>query len=557
VSQGVLPESVLVVTYTVAAARELVDRLAKEHGVTSKLGFVGTLHSFCLRLCREHHVALGLPERIGVVDDEQVEPLLLSIMDLMGEKSSTKVALATLAASKGGDPLTRLPSRAELVVRRYHALLLESGMCDFDMLLHHGLRAAQMAMDGKVPWPYTHVWIDEAQDSSEQDFAIYEAMPCGNKFIVGDDCQSIYAFRDTKVQQFIDVALHKAGKQWTVFKLENNYRSGVVICDTAQRLIEHNVNRIPKVTQAMRPGGSVTVHECDKPADELSYVLEQVQAVTKAPELVCHCGDPIKGFAHEGHTPTPVENEPVTPLTEVAILARTNRLCDAVAQHLRANGVPVKQSKPRVKPGDWRRAKLLLSVIDNPFNDMLVLQLLKATPGQDAVHAKRMAEIEMMSVSEALGWPFGKGDGAVSDVDLLRHGLSADSRERIHTACRELSAGGPWTIPDLLLYLNATEQAQEENGEGVTVCTCHAAKGREFQTVIVVGCEEGVLPSGRKDTDIDEERRLFFVACTRAKDNLLLTYCRERPQNRGDAMPPGPMEARSPSRFITESGLRP
>ena len=377
--------------------------------------------------------------------------------------------------------------------------------------------------------------------------------------MVGDDCQSLYKFRGAQVQKFIDLALqqNEAGRGWTVFKLESNYRSGDVICNTANRLIEHNANRIPKVTRAMRQGGTVSVHECATPSAELSFVLQMVQARLTVPKPLCHCGDFMEGHAYtSGHAAVEMEQEPATPASEIAVLARTNRLADSVAQHLRANGVPVRQAKQRTAPGDWRRAKLLLAVIDNPFNDMLVLQLLKATPsGPDAAKAKLAADTQMVCVSEALGWPFGMGEGLAVDVDLARHGLSAESRERIHDACRELSGGGEWAIPDLLLYLAAQEDAVQEEGEGVTCCTIHAAKGREFQTVVICGVEEGYIPNHRKDEDISESRRLAYVGVTRAKDNLILTFCKERPQNRGANMPVGPMEPRQPSRFIAEMGL--
>jgi DNA helicase-2/ATP-dependent DNA helicase PcrA len=141
-----------------------------------------------------------------------------------------------------------------------------------------------------------------------------------------------------------------------------------------------------------------------------------------------------------------------------------------------------------------------------------------------------------------------------SDMPVLQNLLSHESRERLNDACREMSANGEWELADLSAYMRSGER-QQARKEGVYVGTAHSAKGREWDTVFIVGCEEGSFPQAKKDTDVEEERRLMFVAMTRARHRLVLTWCKARPQSRGPNLPPGPLEPRQPSRFIKESGL--
>ena len=494
--------------------------MKKEFGVTDRLGFVGTLHAFCLRLIREHCGALGLPPLIVVADDDQREDFLESVRNDMGIKCSAKKALELLDDSEGYDP-RGIPTKAGLLVKEYHSRLRRAGMPDFDMVLRYGLAWAEIADENE--WPYSCLFWDEMQDSTDQDTRFLLAAPCCEKMLVGDPDQAIFGFRGGNVGNMLRLPLNLSRLyDMKTVRLESNYRSGSVICYHAQQLIMHNTSRIAKWTRPIRTGGTAVAVKCATPFEELAYVLQQV-----------------------GNRPPSV----------TAVLARTNKLVDSFAQHLAANGIPVRKAKAIEEPKDWRRTKLLLTVLDNPWNDLSVIQLVKMDKIADAGTTKLNAAKEMCSVNEVLGFPYGKGEGFAADIDLVKHGVSPESRERVHNACRELSKHGEWTIADLLLYLGRLDNAVQEEGTGVTCTTIHSAKGREFCNVFIVGCEEGNLPSIRKDTEIEEERRLAYVAMTRAADSVVMTWCAARPQNRGPNAPPGPMEPREPSRFIKEAGL--
>jgi DNA helicase-2/ATP-dependent DNA helicase PcrA len=153
---------------------------------------------------------------------------------------------------------------------------------------------------------------------------------------------------------------------------------------------------------------------------------------------------------------------------------------------------------------------------------------------------------------------------------MLGEGISHESRALVHDVARVMSARGEWGVADLLIYLQSGEADGESVGDGVTVCTVHAAKGREWGAVFMVGLEEGTFPSAKAlkadrlvechpeanpSGSVAEERRLAFVAFTRAKDRLYLTRSETRCDNRGPNLPPGPPTPREPSRFVKEAGL--
>ena len=523
VRRGVPAEAVACVTYTNAAAAEMRTRLKEEHGL-ERVGFVGTLHSLMLSLLREHPEAVGLPERLSVIDDEQREAVMQSIMDDMGIRGKAKRALE---AREVRDRLADMPTRKEELARaEYDRQLAAAGLLDFDAILRYGERLLRAGKHGG----HKALFVDEYQDAADRDAMIYALLPAAEKFWVGDPDQAIFGFRGGNMRHIEAQArrIREGGTNWELHLLETNYRSGAAICEAAQRLIERNTLRVPKATKPGRSeGGAVSVRRCSSPGEELSCVLEQI----------------VKG----GH-----------PATDYAVLARTNKQVEAVAQHLAANGVPVRRAEHKPEPDDWRRTKLLLTVLDNPWNDFAVHQLMRATDAKEADAARRSAEANMVGLNEWLGWRYGKGEGLAADVDLGRHGVSAESRGRVHAGCRELSkVMSAWTIADLLLHLNASDQLRREEGEGVTCATMHGAKGREFRRVFVVGCEEGTLPNLRAkgSMDVEEERRLMYVAMTRAMDELVLTWCDGRPENRGPNMPPGPVQERTRSRFISEAGL--
>lgn len=511
ISEGVPPSKIICISYTNAASKVLQERIGDV-----KLGCNSTLHGFLLRLLGKHHALVNLPERLSVIDDEQREPIIESIMADMGVKSSLKKVMPFVNAA----PLLNT-SKEGLVAHGYHCLLRQAGLLDFQTILFYGLELVKR-LDAET-FGYTHLFWDEFHDSADIDFQIMQAMPWEEVFLIADFDQQIYSFRGSDSTKLLKLAMD-AGKlnSFTVYKLEINYRCKSAICEAAQRLISFNLDRFPKKTLAANPGGEIIVHRCPTPAAEMSRVAMDLQK-----------------FTHEQ-------------LADSAILCRTNRLVEEFSTFLSGVGIPVKTRKQVAMPQDWRLSKMYLTVLANPWCDVAVERYVALRDGEPAAKKLRQeAALKMLPMNHVARVAVGARD--LLGETLSREGLSAESRSRIESAAAELSPG--WTVPDLILALNAGEELAREEGHGCHVGTIHGFKGKEAKFVYLCGFEEGIIPSSKADTSLEEERRLAFVGFTRASSRLWISSCMERPQSRGANMPAGPMQAREASRFIAEAGL--
>jgi DNA helicase-2/ATP-dependent DNA helicase PcrA len=186
ISEGVQPSKIICISYTNSASKVLQERIGDVN-----LGNNSTLHGFLLRLLGRHHALVNLPERLSVIDDEQREPMVESIMVDMGVKSSLKKVMPFVNDS----PLLMTNTSKEgLVAREYHRRLRQAGLLDFQTILFYGLELVSRLDAGT--FGYSHLFVDETQDSSDLDFQIYFAIPCENKFICGDNDQQIFSFRN-------------------------------------------------------------------------------------------------------------------------------------------------------------------------------------------------------------------------------------------------------------------------------------------------------------------------------------------------------------------------
>jgi len=527
IDAGVHPSKIIAISFTNAASNVLQERLG-----SVRLGVNSTLHSFLLRLLQKHPSAIGLPERLSVIDDDAREGIIETIIEELGVKASTKKVMECLYDPRLIENARGSKTKIELVAVEYHRRLRASGLLDFFTVLYHGRRLIEvLAKERPELWPYTHCLWDEGQDGSDEDFKIFLAMPCAFKLMIGDPDQSIFGFRGAKPENIVNLALHKSAEMnnWKVFNLQTNYRCKRKICEAAQSLIEHNQDRIPKQTIANESGGTVVVEAFDNPGAELAFVAHELSRFHSRPDHA--------------------DSASLTELRETAILCRTNPLVETFANYLTGLGIPVAKRKLPVVPADWSTAKLLLTVMANPYCDLAVHQFLVATKGKSADVYRRDAAKAMVSLYDHVREHLFAGQ-VVGLGNLQLQCLSHESRERIHDTCRLLPEG--WTIPDLMFALKAGEVEAKEQGDGVHVSTIHGFKGREATTVYLVGFEDEFIPSHRKDADVAAERRLAYVGLTRARQRTVLTWCRARPENRGANVKPGPMTVRTPSRFIFE-----
>lgn len=502
------PSQMAVITFTNEAANELKKR--------SELDFhyCGTLHGFMLRILQEHGSKIGLKSPLTVITEEMRDELLTELKKENGFTRGTKKEINEALALgpwvlgemlKNGESL----SKAQTVALSYYQRIISESMLDYDSILHFGRATVEKLdfYDLKV----LYLFVDEYQDSGTLDALIYHQLPVTDRFYIGDPDQSIYAFRGGDVRNIMELA---ELPEVEVLALEDNYRCDNAIATAAQALIEHNENRPQKVTKSVSAlEGKVLLRP------QFSYEQEElIWLATK-----------INGL------PEP---------SEVAVLVRTNKLVEYFRDGLRGHGVQIPIVRHAQLPIDYKRTLLYLSLLCNPNNDRLAYAWLLETKG------KREADL---AKSEALGayctinnstLHLGTEPDPKDVISLLcRVGTSQDMLARIEDTAANLP--DQYSLVELVAALQI--EPPKERTVGVTVSTIHSAKGREWDYVFLPAFEQDVIPSKSKNATLEEERRLAFVAMTRARHSLAISssLIREDPYTHREVQ-------MQPSQFIDE-----
>lgn len=502
---GMDPAEICVIVFTNAAARVFQKAIGEV-----RLGFLGTLHSFCHR----HIERFGDGEGpVFVMDEDEADAALLRAASGAGVKAAAKDLkrirrnwLIERELSTTGDPL-------RLAVRSYYHEMIRNRTFDYNSLLEHALHL--LSRDPLRQRQWALLVVDEYQDASWLDARIYDAIAAGSRFIIGDPDQGIFGWRGGDVREILGLSRNP---HWEKHYLEENFRSAREICAAAQRLIEHGADRVQKATRTSEDrAGTVRV------SGQKNATAEAVAIARWLREQSQDDGKDLEGYA---------------------VLARTNSAVDFLREHLQANGVPCKVRADAEKPEDWTSARAALDFIANRESEAAVRRWLM-TRGMDKV--LRNADAGLLSLTELYGANI-TGDADRLDPELAALGVSDESQHRILTKFRELPETADLT--DLSLAL-ALEPHSEEVGTGVTVTTVHGAKGREWDVVVFAAFEDEVIPGARKKLNVEEERRIAYVGFTRARRELIVTWAAFRAQwGRGRPWPA------KPSRFLTEAGLK-
>jgi superfamily I DNA/RNA helicase len=504
IRRGVAPDRIALISYTNAAANEIASRLEGD-GVS--VGYCGTLHGYMLRL-------LG---KFTVLGDAGQEMIVRKVARDMGFKVSTQAVLECVQEPADGtpDPGRGSRNKVELVAKGYRDFCRDNNMLDYDAILERGL--ALLTQDHAEPCTiirHAHFLVDEYQDSAAIDHNIYAALlehtgPTGTLFVVGDPNQSIFGFRGAR-GTFDSILGLRGAKR---FVLVDNYRCNRAVCVAATQLICHNSTGLITTPAHRGPNGTVDARQFDSSDDELRWVVNTIRF------------QPLQ--------------------TTSAILCRTNALAN---QFTLPESFAVRSRRPL--PDDWDLCLLALQYLEDPDNDGAAYLLLsKLIDHQDADLATANAK--------AKGVPLREHELlAVNQIDedailrfLHRCRVSAEARALVLATARMIKEPvAVGALGELMIELRNRTTPICGNNNGVYVGTVHSAKGMEFDTVFLVGCEDGVFPVS-DESCLAEERRLFFVGLTRARHTVHITCAAERRKYWGD------MAIRPPSRFIAEAGI--
>jgi DNA helicase II / ATP-dependent DNA helicase PcrA len=504
---GTKLSGVAVITYTNAAAKVLTERLANL--VPGPLGYCGTLHGFCLK----HLQRFVYPTvELRVIDDVERDARLLRAAKEAGVGATLRQLLDYKRKTIVG-PL-QFGKPVHIAVMKYHTDALFEGLLDYEMIL--GMTAQALAVKTNERWRWNHLLVDEYQDAAPTDASIFENVAADNRFYVGDPMQAIFAFRGGDVNELWRLT---ARPDFEVHYLMDNWRSTPEICEAASRLAGR-ANPAPQ-----RPMASLVQ----------SGPAPRSQGFPNAAQESLSVADWLKRLVEEGESPE-----------SMAVLARTNEIADAVALMLRHVGLEIRRFAAREYPPDWTRALAALGVLARPESVPSLIRWARINdPAYNAFYSDMMASGDVMkSFAVKTSVPL-TGDADKMPVELAALACSAESIALIVARFVELPDTAD--LGDLELDLVLNGPGRRLDGTGVFVGTIHSAKGMEFETVVMAGCEDECMPGIGKRANVEEERRLFYVGMTRAKRRLLVTWAASRPMSWGG------WHSRTPSRYIGEA----
>lgn len=523
------PKAITAITYTNAAARNLEERInsgqlwSAAGGV--QLGYCGTLHGYCLRMLKRHGQLFGYGDRTGIIDEDAARSLIETHAKQLSAKDPIDKILKLKALGRPKGPNF---TASELVVLAYMEELAASGLLDYDLILteFHRLLVTQPGIQRAIEAETEHLFVDEVQDSSLIDWKIFTELPIANKFLVGDPDQAIFGFRGGDPSLMVKTSFNT---RCEVLYLEENFRCKPAICMAANRLIRHNTNRIEKETTSATPpnrdsGRVVAFGQTQNEGDEIAQVL---------------------GFARSSSLN----------VDEFAIIARTNAIANGFREALKAGGIQVTEPPKSNLPPDWPMVRAIIEMMAQPTNDTLAYFYCVAAAqhkGANAFKARAVADDirrAAMARGERINHGWAGAQPTIMEVPqaLDRDKVSLESRMQVGEILRLLPPGS--TITDLALEVATLERPIEpDKMTGVDVMTIHAAKGREWDIVFLVGFEDQVTPGSAASADVEEERRLAFVALTRARNAVYISHAAARRANWGTK----PFQPHKVSRFLKE-----
>jgi len=580
IEQGIPPSSIMGVTFTNKAAREMRERLAKlvDPSIANTV-MLGTFHAFCARvLRRDIHLAGNYNSKYSIADESDQESLIRQAAAELGyskDEVPTREAAAYIGRCKNklftpedalDDAAEKHPAEMPLaeIYERYQKILELQNTVDFDDILNLTLKIFRDNPETLQRYrnTYRYLLVDEYQDTNAAQFNILY-MLAGEKHnicVVGDDDQSIYAWRGADVSNILQFPEYFPGAKQ--IKLEQNYRSTNKILETANAVISKNERRYDKnLWSAKGQGENLCIVKLKDGEDEARFVADAVE------DLVAR--NPEKCYS------------------DVAILYRSNHLSRAFEQEFRRRGV-----RPKIIGGqeffqrkEVKDAAAYLKLIINPRDDQSLLRILSVPPrgmGDKAIETLRhLQKVTGLTLSQLLAekdYHAKVTAAAAKSAELLAGSLikwreffqeKGNLASKVNAYLDEVgylnglqkiykdyeeSEKRRENVQEFISYIGLFDNERDKNAsidefmesyslmdendrtedgedrDAPTLTTIHAAKGLEFPCVFIVGLEQNLFPHERalmEGADA-EERRLFYVAITRARERLFLTHARER-----------------------------
>lgn len=585
-SQGVKPWNILAITFTNKAAKEMRERLEQLVGNQAHDVWMGTFHSICLRFLFRFGKEIGL-ETFTIIDDKEQLKLMKETIALCGSTIEPEAALGMIDKFKN-KLITPAMAEADAdnhpygkeisnVYTAYEEKKDELGYLDFNDIIMKAIQVLETHEPAREIYQqqFHFVSCDESQDTNDAQYKLIKMLSAhhGNVMYVGDVDQGIYSWRGAEITNILSLKDYYPNLK--EYQLGQNYRSTQTIVNASDALVQRNNQRLEKETFSRNEHGDpITIYRADDDSREADYIA----AIIKR-------GHSVRGIKYK----------------DFAVLYRMNRQSRAIESALTHAGIPY-QIISGTNFADRKEVKDLigyLRAISNP-NDTLALERIINTPKRGIgdttikriqayaeecmipfskalehvedvpkVNAKTAAKIKdfltllegMRTAAEGNGIAEVLKDVIVKTEYLKQYDVhKEDDMNRVGNIKELINLAGKWDEDDdnegkkLVDFLAESSLASDvdsldDEQDKVILQSVHSSKGLEYENVFLVGLEENMFPMGRASSgdEVEEERRLMYVAMTRAKKRLFISHCRQRYEY-GNPRP----VFNKPSRFLRE-----
>lgn len=567
-NEGIDPRNILAITFTNKAANEMKDRVSSLLNMDVSHLWIGTFHSICARILRMNIEKIGYSSNFTIYDTNDQRTLIKEIIKDLGYKDEISVkdaqnlisSLKNKSISPGEflkiDGYYRNKNEYYEIYRLYEKRKFEYNSLDFDDLIEKALeifRKDQQVLE-YYQKKFEYVFVDEYQDTNTSQYELikYFAGYHNNVIVVGDADQSIYSFRGADISNILN--FEKDFKDARLIKLEQNYRSTSNILDTANSLIENNIKRKDKnLWTANGSGDEVLYKNNSVESEESKFVVDEIKSLINSGYSY---GD-IAILYRTNAQSRPFEEALMKNLIDYKVIGGLKfydrkEIKDLIS-YLKIivnpkDDVALKRIINEPKRGIGNKSVEQLSIIASE-NDISMLDLI-TNPDYDHLLSDRLKKLAnkfynpLKEIFEkALNYTITDLINEVLDksgyLKVLESSYSVEDRARIDNINEFISAASEYeennsedTIYDYLenLSLISDLEKTEDKDDSIMLMTMHAAKGLEFPVVFVVGMDEGLFPGKRSidEGNVEEERRLFYVAITRAREKLYLTSSQVR-----------------------------